>query len=95
MAGAQELLWTGCYFLAAKNYGFGQESQPNGLILLIQPKGLHTAALSFTAREEDSLKESEEKERWSEEELGAVGLDQPQRPRGLFSLHKKHKKEAA
>lgn len=82
MAGAQELFWPGCYALAAENYSFGQESQPNGLILLIQPKRLHTAALSFTAREEDSLKEGEEKERRSGEQLGAFGLDQPQRPKG-------------
>lgn len=70
MAGAQELFWPGCYALAAENYSFGQESQPNGLILLIQPKRLHTAALSFTAREEDSLKEGEEKR---EAERGTVG----------------------
>lgn len=88
-AGAQELLWTGCETLAAENYSFGQESQPNGLILLIQPKGLHTAAPSFTARGEDSLKEGEEKERRSGEQLGALGLDQPQRPRGFVFFTKK------
>lgn len=94
VAGAQELLWPGCKALAAENYSFGQESQPNGLILLIQPEGLHTAALSFTAREEDSLKEGEEKERRSGEQLGAFGLDQPQRPRGLFSLRKGRKRSS-
>ncbi len=88
VAKAQELLWPGCQALAAENYSFGQESQPNGLILLIQPKGLHTAALSFTAREEDGLKEGEEKERRSGEQLGAFGLDRPQRPGGLFSCKK-------
>lgn len=69
MAGAHELLWAECYALAAENYNIGQESQPNGLILLIQPKGLHTAALSFTAREEDSLKGRGEREA----EWGTVG----------------------
>lgn len=93
MAGAQEQPWPGCYALAAENYSFGQESQPNGLILLIQPKGLHTAALSFTAREEDSLKEGEEKERRSGEQLGAFELDRPQSPEGLFSCIKKTKKK--
>lgn len=69
MTGAKELFWRECYALAAENYSFGQESQPNGLILLIQPTGLHTAALSFTAREEDSLKEGEKRE----VERGKVG----------------------
>lgn len=69
VAKAQELLRPGCWTLAAENYGFGWESQPNGLILLIQPKGLHTAALSLPAREEDSLKERGE----SEAERGTVG----------------------
>lgn len=89
MAGAQELFWPGCYALAAENYSFGQESQPNGLIILIQPKEHHTAALSFTAREEDGLKEREEKERRSREQLGAFGLDLPQRPKEPFSLREK------
>lgn len=89
MAGAQELFWRECYALAAENYSFGQESQPNGLILLIQPTGLHTAALSFTAREEDSLKEGEKKEKWRGGKLGVFGLDWPQRTKGSFSLPKK------
>lgn len=69
VAGAQELLWTGCWTLAAENYSVGQESQPNGLILLIQSKRLHTAALSFTAREEESERGRGEREA----ERGTVG----------------------
>lgn len=94
VAGAQELLWPGCQALAAENYSFGQESQPNGLILLIQPKGLHTAALSFTAKEEDSLKEGEEKR---QAEWGTVGgpLDWTglKDPEGWFLYTKKKKKK--
>lgn len=88
VAGAQELFWPGCYALAAENYSFGQESQPNGPILLIQPKGLHTAALSFTAREEDRLTEAEEKERHSGEQLGVVGLDSKTQRVVLFTTEK-------
>lgn len=52
-AGAQEPLWPGRSALAARHSNLGQESQANGPILLIQPRGRHTAALSFTARRGD------------------------------------------
>lgn len=52
-AGDQELLWPGRSALAARTYNLGQESQANGPILLIQPRGQHTAAPSSTARRED------------------------------------------
>lgn len=52
-AGSQELLWPGRSALAARNHNLGQESRANGPILLIQPRGQHTAAPSFPARRED------------------------------------------
>lgn len=73
-AGAQERLWPGRSALAARHYNLGQESQANGPILLIQPRGRHTAALSFTARREDKSERGGEGSSW-----GAFGLDRPQR----------------
>lgn len=73
-AGAQELLWPGRSALAARHYNLGQESQANGPILLIQPRGRHTAALSFTARREDKSERGGEGS-----SRGAFGLDRPQR----------------
>lgn len=73
-AGAQELLRPGSSALAARHYNLGQESQANGPILLIQPRGRHTAALSLTARREDKSERGGEGS-----SRGAFGLDRPQR----------------
>lgn len=73
-AGAQEPLWPGRSALAARAYNLGQESRANGPILLIQARGHHTAALSFTASREDKSERGREGE-----QPGAFGLDRPQR----------------
>ena len=92
VAGAQELLWTGCYALAAENYSFGQESRPNGLILLIQPKRLHTAALSFTAREEDWVRERRKRDRVGNS-WGQLDWASLKDPEGCFLCKKGKKKK--
>lgn len=77
-AGAQELLWPGRSALAARNYNLGQESQANGPILQVQPRGQHTAAPSFTARRED------ESERGGRGAFGGLGTGPASKSRFLY-----------